>query len=183
MTDESTIAQLVRDVQILKDIKEIEKLKYSYFRCVDTANMAEMRTLLHDDVTNELVGGDHTVSITGADAFCDFLRSAVHSKIVALHQGHHPEIEIISETEATGRWYLWDLFIDLAANTQMYGTALYQDRYVKQDGRWVIRHNSYKRVFEVIEPLNGPLNLRTHLLGQTGFKHPEGDVPVLEGQY
>lgn len=183
MTDENTMTQLLRDVQILKDINEIQKLKHSYFRCIDTANMTELRTLLHDEVTNELVGGDYSVTIAGADEFVEFIRSALHSKIVALHQGHHPEIEILSETEATGRWYLWDVFIDLAANTQMYGTAFYQDRYVKQNGRWLIRHNAYKRVFEVAEPLNGPLNLRSHLLGETGFKHPEGTAPVLEGQF
>lgn len=183
MTDQAAIAQLMKDVQQLKDINEIQKLKYAYFRCVDTANLTELRTLLHDDVTNDLVGGDYSVSIKGADEFVDFIRAQLHSKIVALHQGHHPEIEILSETEARGSWYLWDLFIDMAANTQMYGSALYEDRYVKENGRWLIKHNAYKRVFEVVEPLNGPLNLRTHLLGQTGFKHPEDAVPALEGQY
>ena len=80
MTDQAAIAQLMKDVQQLKDIHEIQKLKYAYFRCVDTGNLTEMRTLLHDDVTNDLVGGDYSVTIQGADAFIDFIRTQVHSK-------------------------------------------------------------------------------------------------------
>ncbi|MGE0775385.1 MAG: nuclear transport factor 2 family protein, partial [Sphingomonadaceae bacterium] len=78
MTDQAAIAQLMKDVQQLKDINEIQKLKYAYFRCVDTANLTELRTLLHDDVTNDLVGGDYSVSIKGADEFVDFIRAQLH---------------------------------------------------------------------------------------------------------
>jgi hypothetical protein len=183
MTDESAIAQLIKDVRVLKDIHEIQTLKHRYFRSIDTADMKLLRTLFHDEVTSNFVGGDYTVNVDGADKYVEFIRSAIHSRIVALHQGHHPEIEVLSENEATGLWYLWDLFIDLAAGTQMYGSAIYEDRYVKQDGRWVIRHTAYRRVFEVVEKLNGPLNLKAHLLAETGFKHPENAVPVLEGEF
>lgn len=170
-------------VRRLEDIRAIETLKYRYFRCIDTANLTELRELLHPELETDLRGGDYSVALNGADRFIDFIRAALHSRIVALHQGHHPEIDLLSETEARGRWYLWDDFRDLAAGTRMYGSAIYDDRYVKENGRWLIRETGYVRVFEAVEEVPNPPRLAAHMLGISGRRHAEGNIPTLEGKF
>ena len=67
-----------------------------------------------------------------------------------MHHGHHPEISVEGDT-ATGLWYLQDIFINLEENTTLRGSALYRDRYVKQNGEWKIEYTGYKRLYEEIE--------------------------------
>ena len=179
MADDADIGELRRAVRRLEDIEEIRHLKHAYFRCIDTANHEELRTLFHPKVTTELIGGTYQVRLEGADAYVAFIREMIHSGIVSQHNGHHPEIRVINETEAEGRWYLYDLFVDLGKATRMYGTALYEDRYEKLEGRWVIRHSQYRRIFEVMEDLDAPLSLTAHMLAEVGVRHPAGVLPTL----
>ena len=65
------------------------------------------------------------------------LENAFHSQAVACHQVHHPEIDVLSATEAKGTWYLRDWFMDLKYKVVTEGSALYRDTYVKRDGRWL----------------------------------------------
>ncbi len=52
------------------------------------------------------------------------------------------------------------------------GTALYQDRYLKVDGRWVIKHQSYERIFERVERIVAAPNLTVNRLAVLGRKLP-----------
>ena len=45
------IEELREDIQRLMDIEAIRQLKHAYFRCVDTANLEELGTLFHQDVS------------------------------------------------------------------------------------------------------------------------------------
>ena len=53
------LAELTRQVQRLCDIEEIKRLRYAYFRCLDTANIEELRGLLCDDYACRCVGGSY----------------------------------------------------------------------------------------------------------------------------
>ena len=53
------IEELRNDIQRLMDIEAIKQLKHAYFRCVDTANLEELATLFHDDVTVHFRGGNY----------------------------------------------------------------------------------------------------------------------------
>lgn len=180
MADNVDLAALARDVRRLSDIEAVRRVKHAYFRCIDTAAHDELRTLFHPEVTTELIGATYSVRLNGPDEYVDFIRTIIHAGIVAQHNGHHPEIDILSETEATGRWYLEDVFIDLDKGTRMYGTALYDDTYAKLDGKWLIKHSRYRRIFEVLEPLDKPPNLTAHMLSETGYRHPEGQAVNLQ---
>ena len=70
--------------------------------------------------------------------------------MLSLHQGHHPEIEIIGETTAKAIWALQDYVIDLKRNTSLFGAGFYRDEYVKVNGEWKIKHTGYDRTFEEI---------------------------------
>ena len=105
---EGGVEELRRDIQRLMDIEAIKQLKHAYFRCIDTANFDELETLFHDDITVHLVGGFYEWKLQGKEEFMASQRRSFHQQAVGHHNGHQPEIQILSETEATGIWYLTD---------------------------------------------------------------------------
>ena len=48
------------------------------------------------------------------------------------------------------------------------GTAIYRDRYTKVDGRWVVTHQSYERIFERVEPIPSVPNFTVNTLAAKG---------------
>ncbi len=129
------------------DIEAIKRLKYAYFRLLDLKQFAALGELLTEDVTAAYEGGAR--SYVGRPAIVAFLTAALGDPgIVSHHNGHHPEIELVSPARATGQWYLHDRVIVPASDIEIGGTALYDDEYVKVDGRWLIGHTGYQRIFE-----------------------------------
>ncbi len=162
------IDELRRDIQRLMDIEAIKQLKHAYFRCVDTCNLDELGTLFHADVAVCFKGGGYEWNLNGRDEYVKNIGMSFSSEAIGHHNAHHPEIQILSDTEATGLWYLADHMWILNHNALTYGTALYWDRYVKEDGRWLIRETNYERVYEINETLEGRPKLSSHYLGVHG---------------
>jgi len=102
------IEELRKDIQRLMDIEAIKQLKHAYFRCVDTANLEELATLFHEDVEVHFKGGGYEWNLSGRQEYVDNIGMAFSREAVGQHNAHHPEIQILSETEATGMWYLAD---------------------------------------------------------------------------
>jgi hypothetical protein len=131
----------------LEEIEAIRQLKYRYFRLLDTKRFIELGQLLTDDATSAYQSGEH--SYEGRDAIVAFLEESLgNADIVTMHNGHHPEIELTGPTSATGVWYLEDRVVVRAMDYEIVGTLLYDDRYVKIDGEWKIKHTGYERIFE-----------------------------------
>ena len=162
------IEELRRDIQLLMDIEAIKQLKHAYFRCVDTANLEELATLFHDDVTVNFKGGTYEWKLQGKQEYLDNIGASFSRDSVGQHNAHHPEIQVLSATEATGLWYLADNMWILNHNAFTTGTALYWDRYVKQDGRWLILETSYERIYEINQTLEERPTLGSHYLGAHG---------------
>ena len=165
---EGGIEELRKDIQRLMDIEAIKQLKYAYFRCVDTCNLEELATLFHEDVTVHFVGGSYQWNVQGRQAYVDNIGMSFSSAAVGQHNAHHPEIQMLSDTEATAIWYLADNMWILNHNAKTSGTALYWDRYLKVDGKWLIRETNYERIYEINEQLETPPNLSSHYLGVHG---------------
>ena len=144
-------AQLQRDVQILKDIEAIKRLKHAYFRAIDSADLDLLATLLHADIDTHFIGGGYEWRLTGRAAYLEAVAQGFHSEVACQHNGHHPEIDIEDEQQARGIWYLHDIFYDLKTRKLTQGTAFYHDRYIKEDGRWWIKATSYQRHYEMVE--------------------------------
>jgi len=162
------IEQLRADIQRLMDIEAIKQLKHAYFRCLDTANFSELEQLLHDDVTVDFVGSNYEWKLRGKHEYVASVRSAFTREAVGHHNGHHPEIQILSESEATGIWYLADDMWIMTHKFHTKGTAIYWDRYVKADGVWKIRETSYRRLYEVSGLLDENPTFSSHHLGKHG---------------
>jgi len=162
------IDELRRDVQRLMDIEAIKQVKHAYFRCLDTANWDEIATLFDEDVLVHFRGGSYEWKLNGRDAYVDAVRKAFTRQSVGHHNGHHPEIRIESETDATGIWYLADNMWILNAEFFTTGTALYWDRYVKRAGRWLISETRYERIYEISRKLDANPPLSSHYLATHG---------------
>jgi bile-acid 7alpha-dehydratase len=169
MTD-AELAQLKRDIQVLKDTEAVKNLKHAYFRCIDTANLDELRGLLHPKCHAKLVGGTYSIEFSGREDYIEMVANSFHSEFVGMHHGHHPEIEILSETEATGTWYLQDIAIDFRRKVTTTGSSLYYDKYTKTDGKWQISDTYYHRVYEIVEDTPERPPLTAHYLAEHGRK-------------
>jgi hypothetical protein len=107
----------------------------------------------------------------------EFLANSFHSGALAMHHGHMPEITLAGEDHAEGVWYLEDIFINLETKTHTIGSALYRDRYRRQDGRWKIARTEYDRVIELIFPLAPQAQITAHHLAKVGRKpHERSDI-------
>jgi len=141
---EAEIKRLRREVEVLKDIEAIKKLKGRYFRAVDCKLWDELADCFAEDaVTDYSNGREH---YEGRDAIMKYLKSTMDMPVLTMHHGHQPEITITSETTAVGTWALEDYIITLK-NRGIQGAAFYHDEYVKVDGRWKIKSTGYDRVF------------------------------------
>lgn len=167
---EGGIEQLRADIQRLMDIEAIKQLKYAYLRCVDTANLEELATLCHDEVSAHFMGGTYEWKLQGKQEYLDKLGAAYHKRTIGQHNGHHPEIQLLSDTEATGIWYLADSTWNLDHKAVTSGTALYWERYLKVEGRWLIKDTRYERLYEINRVLEENPPLSSHYLGTHGHE-------------
>ena len=165
---EGGIEELRKNIQQLMDIEAIKQLKHAYFRCVDTANLEELGTLFHEDVKVRFKGGGYEWNLDGRQEYVDNIGMAFSKEAIGQHNAHHPEIQVLSDTEATAIWYLADNMWILNHNALTTGTALYWDRYEKVDGKWLIKETSYERIYEINQTLTERPTLGSHYLGVHG---------------
>ena len=142
---EARIKRLEHREAVKADIEAIKRVKYKYFRCLDSKLWDEMKECFTEDATTDYRSG--TWALQGVDAIVQFLEeSLLHQNSV--HQGHHPEIEITSDTTARGVWSFNDYVINRKRNRALRGAGFYHDEYVKVNGEWKIRLTGYVRTFE-----------------------------------
>jgi hypothetical protein len=75
---------------------------------------------------------------------------AREGEFVGVHHCHQPEIELTSETTATGIWALYNYLLHKRDQTGLRLCAFYEDEYVKIGGEWKVRATGYRRVFEEV---------------------------------
>ena len=98
-------------IERLTAIEEIKQLKARYFRCMDMKDwdgqVAVFTPDVEVDVSGEMGPGENGV-IRGAQEFVTFNRGHIEH-VLTVHHGHMPEIEITSDTTATGIWAMEDM--------------------------------------------------------------------------
>jgi hypothetical protein len=134
----------------LQEIEAIKRLKYRYLRCLDCKRWDELKECFIPDATAAYGGGKY--SFETRDKIVEFLVEFLdHDTVLTMHHGHQPEIELTSETTATGVWALEDRVINLDLDITIRGAAFYRDEYVKVDGEWKFASTGYQRVYEEVE--------------------------------
>ena len=160
-------------LQQLSDLEDIKVLKHRYFRGSDTADMALLDSLFTEDVEVEYLGGNYRVALKGRAAMIEFLANSFHSRSMAMHHGHMPEIEFTGPDSAEGIWYLEDIFIDFNREDHTSGSAIYRDVYRREDGVWKMAVTVYQRIMEVVRPLTPGANYTVRYLEKAGRKPEE----------
>ncbi|MBD5802161.1 Bile acid 7-alpha dehydratase [Azoarcus sp. Aa7] len=181
----SQLKALQAELRTLKDIEEIRLLKHAYFRGIDSADLDLLRSLMHPEVNVHFIGGGYEWKLTGREQYLEAIGNNFNSEVIAQHNGHHPEIRLISPTEAEGTWYLHDNFYNLREKLYTTGTAFYHDRYMKVDGKWLLKSTQYKRHYEIVEKLDKLPNVTVDYLAEHGRKverHCHGDGLCRDGQ-
>jgi hypothetical protein len=137
----------------LWEIEEIKQLKARYCRYLDTKQWDDWRTLFTDDFVSDTSPSGGKL-IAGADEFVSFVRGTLGKPSQpTVHQVHAPEIELTSDTTATGVWALHDV-VRLAPGVNLDGRGHYHETYEKVDGRWLIKTSTLTRLREdVFNPL------------------------------
>jgi hypothetical protein len=146
-------------LQRLLDIEAIKQLKARYWRCIDTKSFDELSTVFAEDavfdyrqaVRDPVSGTPEGVAeqepVKGLQNIIREVGSALEVAQSA-HQGHMPEIEILSETTAKGMWPFEDFVLN--GDFEFKGYGHYVEAYEKIDGAWRIKHSEITRLRVVI---------------------------------
>ena len=148
----------------LEAIERIKQLKARYFRYLDTKDLEGLQSVFTEDASVDYQSPTYQIQLTGWPALAEFFAEAFNEQQYGMHNAHHPEIEV-EGTSATGLWYLHDLFIHEGAKMLLQGSALYEDRYVKQGGVWLIQHSGYERLLEMAAPLPADSHISCRPIG------------------
>lgn len=141
----------------LEAIERIKRLKYRYFRSLDTKDWDAFRECFVPAATARY--GDR-LSFDNRDDITTYMAENLGPTMITLHHGHHPEIDVDGDT-ATGIWALEDTVIMTAYRQLLYGASFYEDRYVRgDDGEWRIAATSYVRTFESMQSLDDTPSFR-----------------------
>lgn len=134
MTD---LQALEARIRVIEDVEAVKKLMARYWRCLDDKLWDELPECFTEDVVADY--GQPGWRREDRDALVAFLRANEGAPEVRIsHGGMNPEVEIESETAASGIFKLHD-WVVIGSQTRMRGFAQYRMRFVKQAGRWKIR--------------------------------------------
>jgi bile-acid 7alpha-dehydratase len=140
------LSDLEKRIRVMEDIEAIKRLKAKYFRCVDKKLWEEMETVLTEDAVADYGMGIELLQ--GRKAIIEFLKKNLgRDSMISVHQGHNPEIEITSDTTATGVWVLNDRLIIQTIATSS-GWRYYEDEYVKVNGEWKKKSTKITNILE-----------------------------------
>ena len=137
------LAELEARIRVLEDIEAIKKLKHKYWNSLDKLQWDAVIDCFSQDGA---VDYGHDIKLEGKKALVEQLKDKLREH-VGVHQGHHPVIELISDTAATGTWelFVYEFFNKKATNIRLAG--FYDDEYVKEDGEWKIRKSIMTTIF------------------------------------
>jgi len=143
------VADLEARVKALEDIEAIKRLKYKYFRCIDNKLWDEMAGCFIEDATTSYSDGKYRFK--GTDEIMQFMKKRLgQDSSIGIHQGHHPEIELTSDTTARGTWAFYVYMIDKQERSGFRMAGFYHDEYARQKGEWKIKSTGFTRIFEEI---------------------------------
>jgi ketosteroid isomerase-like protein len=137
----------------LWDIEQIKQLKARYFRLMDTKDWDAWKELFAEDCVHHLPAEVDAPPQTNAEYL--ELVPRLLANAFTTHHGHMPEITLLSPTEATGVWAMFDYVLYPDRPTGIKGYGHYYETYRKgDDGRWRIssKRNQRLRVDEIPNP-------------------------------
>lgn len=148
------------DLQRLLDIEEIKVLFARRVRYLDQKQWDKYGSCHTEDAWSESYGdlppdlqprdGGTSNRVVGPAALAETIRRFCDEPVpmITCHQVHQPEIEFQSATEATGIWPMEDIlwWRNGDRDESLHGYGHYNERYRKEDGRWLIAYRRLDRL-------------------------------------
>ncbi|MFE3446087.1 nuclear transport factor 2 family protein [Nocardia sp. NPDC059180] len=143
-------------------IEDIKRTFAARLRCMDTKQWDLYPRLHTDDVVSETWGGlpgdkqpqtDGAANrIVGNHRLAEAIRALLDgpTTVTTVHHGHTPEIELTSDTTATGIWAMEDKlwWRDGDREEHLHGYGHYHEEYRKVGERWLISYRKLTRLRE-----------------------------------
>ncbi len=149
----SEIASLEQRIARLEAIEAIKQLKAHYLTSCDTKKPEAVRNCFAEGEV--LIDYEAVGQFTKRDDFVNiFEQYGCRDNIVDMHHAHNPEIEILDEGHAKGRWELFFYTFDKDSGATMQLSGIYDDEFTRVDGDWKI----VKTVFRRISVLGGQID-------------------------
>ena len=133
------------ELERLSIIDAIRQLKARYFRSLDSKDWAAYERVFTPDLVADMRDAngqrDESQLTRGAATYVANLAPLLQD-VITVHHGHSPEIEVISDSEATGIWAMEDKLWPGEASPlpfgHLHGYGHYHERYVLWEGAWRI---------------------------------------------
>lgn len=157
MTPPTSTRSLEQRIADIERIAAIKQLKYRYFRACDAKQPDAFRASFIDtgaDIDYERMGKfDDADGI--ADVFRKFALARVdgHHVVLDMHHSIHPDISLLSDTSAIGRWTLRFRQINLVDRTEKLAAIEYDDAYLVENGQWKISKCHAHTLWSITRPL------------------------------
>ena len=127
----------------LEDADAIRALKARYFFCCDRKDPKGVRSCFVDGKTH-IDYGPAVGVFDSADALVKiFTDVGCHDYMVEMHHGMNPQIEVIDEKTARGKWSLHYFLINTQLKNLTQLGGYYEDEYVKVGGAWKISRTKF----------------------------------------
>ncbi|UVM24468.1 nuclear transport factor 2 family protein [Pseudomonas wadenswilerensis] len=119
----------------LEALDAIRQLKHRYFNACDLKQVAVIRDCFAE---GEILIDYGPVGIfRDRDSFVALYQQlACQDRVIDLHHGANPEIQLTSDDEAQGRWALYYFNLDGESGATRQLGGIYLDRYRRIDGQW-----------------------------------------------
>ena len=128
---------LERRIKMLEDIEEIKRLKHRYCAyCDDSYDADGIASLFTEDAVWD---GGMRGKNEGREAIRSFFQNAPQRLPFAIHMVLNPIIEVNGDT-AKGTWYLFQPCTWADGNRAMWGSARYDEDYVRVNGHWMFQN-------------------------------------------
>ena len=138
------------DIETLLAIEEIKRLKARYFYGIDNKDWDLWRAeVFAPDGRLEVPEMDMVVE--GIDALIKWVADQSADQ-VSVHHGHMPDIEILTDTTATGIWAMEDRIYRSREHplgdgySYVHGFGHYRERYVRLERGWRIQSTRLTRI-------------------------------------
>ncbi|ANY22226.1 nuclear transport factor 2 family protein [Gordonia terrae] len=126
----------------LRSIREITSLKHRYLRACDAKDPETFRACFIR--SGAVLDYGALGRYDDADPIVEIFRQVALRKeagayqVLDMHHAFHPEISLVDDTHAHGRWTLAFRQLNLAERTETVASMEYDDDYVIEDGQWKI---------------------------------------------
>ena len=131
-----SLEELERRVKLLEDIEEIKRLKRRYCAACDDGYDADAIAALFTE--DAVWDGGMRGKNEGREEIRRFFQKAPERLPFAIHMVLNPIIEVDGDT-AKGTWYLFQPCTWADGNRAIWGSARYDEEYVRVDGRWMFQ--------------------------------------------